>query len=137
MTVREFIETFNIIDRNVHIYPKTDKDLTNTNGDLSAYVLGIHKFDEPNFLEKSITKSIKKLSKDIKLRLYKVDVSNLSLETLLNSEVWRVSTDCSWYDRVPPICLYVSDFELVEKENIFSRVRKNKDKEEVTEDVEV
>ena len=116
MTVKEFIENFNIIDRNVYIYPKTKKDLTNTDGDRSPYILAIHKYKDPEYLEKSCLKYSKRLSRKDFRRLYTITKS-YTLEDLLNSEVWRVSTDCSWYDRVPPICLYINDIELVKKKD--------------------
>jgi hypothetical protein len=115
MTVKEFIEQFNVIDRNVYIYPKTKKDLTNSNGDKSKYILAIHKFDNPNYLEKSVKKYSKKLSRVDISRLSTITKPNYVLKDILNAEVWRVSTDCSWYDRVPPICLYIKDIELITK----------------------
>lgn len=117
MTVKEFIENFNIIDRNVYIYPKTVKDLTNSDGDRSPYILAIHKYKNQEYLDKSVKRFSKRLSRP-NVHFKGITQKNYTLDDILNAEVWRVSTDCSWYDRVPPICLYIKDIELLSKSQL-------------------
>lgn len=117
MTVKEFIENFNIIDRNVYIYPKTVKDLTNSDGDRSPYILAIHKYKNQDYLGKSVKRFSKRLSRP-NMHFKGITQKNYTLDDILNAEVWRVSTDCSWYDRVPPICLYIKDIELLSKSQL-------------------
>ena len=117
MTVKEFIEKFNIIDRNIYIFPKTKKDLTYNDGTKSPYTLAVYKYNKSvEYMAKTIKKCRFRYLQNV--GIYRLSKPKYTIEEILNAEVWRISTDCSWYDRVPPICLYIKDIELITlKEN--------------------